>query len=196
MKRILPALLLSLLTVPAFAEPVDYKIDPTHTTVLATWNHFGFSNPSANFGGAEGTIRYDADDVAASSVEVTLPLASLDSFVPKLDEHLRSGDFLDAAKYPTITFKSTKVEAAGDQALKVTGDLTVHGVTRPATLDVKLNKTGEQPMLKVPAIGFDATTTLKRSEFGVGQYVPMVSDEVQIRITTEAHGPKAAGAGQ
>lgn len=194
MKRILPVLLLSMLAAPAFAAGVDYKIDPTHTTVLATWNHFGFSNPSANFGGAEGTIRYDADDVAASSVEVTLPLASLDTFVPKLDEHLKGGDFFDAAKYPTITFKSTKVEAAGADALKVTGDLTVHGVTRPATLDVKLNKTGEQPMLKVPAIGFDATTTLKRSEFGVDQYVPMVSDEVQIRITTEAHAAKAGAA--
>ena len=96
---------------------------------------------------------------------------------------------------PTITFKSTKVEAAGDNKLRVFGDLTVHGVTKPVVLDTTINKIGEQPMAKRAAAGFDATTTIKRSDFGVGKYAPNVSDEVIIRITTEAMVPKP-GAGQ
>lgn len=185
-KRIALAAALAGLAATASAAPVSYRIDPAHTQVTATWNHFGFSNPFANFGQADGTIVYDADNVAASSVKVTLPLAGLDTTVPKLDEHLRSADFFDAAKYPVITFSSTKVEPAGDRRLRVTGDLTVHGVTRPVVLDVTLNGAGMHPMRKVPAIGFDATATLKRSDFGVAAYVPNVSDEIRIRITTEA----------
>lgn len=174
----------------AVAAPVTYKLDPTHTDVLFTWNHFGYSNPSANLNNADGTVVYDEKDPSKSSVEVTLPLSGLDTFVPKLDEHLKSKDFLDAAQFPNITFKSTKVAGAGKGKLKVTGDLTVHGVTKPVTLDVTVNKVGDHPMLKVPAAGFDAVTTIKRSDFGVGAYVPNVSDEIKIRITTEAHGDK------
>ncbi len=175
----------------AFAAPVTYKIDAGHTTVIAQWNHFGFSNPSANFGQADGVIVYDADNIPASRVDVKLPLSGLNSFVPAFDEHLRSADFFDAEKFPAATFTSTKVEAAGEGKLKVTGNLTIKDVTRPVVLDVTLNKVGEQPMAKRPAIGFDATTTIKRSEFGVGKYAPAVSDEVTLRITTEAVVPKA-----
>ena len=185
------AALLAFATAPAFAAPVTYKIDPTHTTVLAQWNHFGFSNPSASFGNVEGTLVYDAADVARSSVEVTLPLSGLEGFSAKFNEHLRSADFFDAAKFPKATFKSTKVEAAGEGKLKVTGDLTVKDITRPVVLDVTLNKAADHPMTKAPTIGFDATTTLSRSEFGVGNYAPAVSDEVELRITTEASVPKA-----
>jgi polyisoprenoid-binding protein YceI len=98
--------------------------------------------------------------------------------------------------YATITFASTKVEATGEKTLRVTGDLTVHGVTKPAVLDVTINGAGPHPMTKREAIGFDATTTLKRSDFGVAAYVPNVSDEIAIRITTEAMVPKADGASQ
>lgn len=185
------AALLALAAAPAFAAPVTYKIDPTHTTVLAQWNHFGFSNPSASFGNVEGTLVYDAADVARSSVEVTLPLSGLEGFSAKFNEHLRSADFFDAAKFPKATFKSTKVEAAGEGKLKVTGDLTVKDITRPVVLDVTLNKAADHPMTKAPTIGFDATTTLSRTEFGVGNYAPAVSDEVELRITTEASVPKA-----
>jgi len=174
----------------AQAAPVTYKLDPTHTMVLFSWNHFGFSNPTANLGISAGTLVYDEANPAKSSVEVTLPLANLDTHVSALDEHLKKPDFFDAAKYPVVTFKSTKVEALGGNKFKVTGDLTVHGVTRPVVLDATLNKAGMQPMLKVPAVGFDATGTIKRSDFGVGAYVPNVSDEVQIRITTEAEAGK------
>jgi polyisoprenoid-binding protein YceI len=171
----------------AFAAPVTYKLDPGHTMVLVSWNHFGYSNPSANFGDADGMLVYDAANVSASSVQVTLPLSGLNTFSDKLNEHLRSPDFFDAAKFPTATFKSTKVEAAGKDKLKVTGNLTVKDITKPVVLNVTLNKAADHPMMKVPAIGFDATTTLKRTDFGVGNYAPMVSDEVQLRITTEAY---------
>lgn len=175
----------------AFAAPVTYKIDPNHTNVLASWSHFGFSNPSVNFGQAEGTIVYDADKVSASSVQVTLPLTGLSALADEFYDHLTSADWFDAAKYPSATFKSTKVEAAGEGKLKVTGDLTVKGVTKPVVLDVKLNKAGVQPLAKREAVGFDATTTVKRSEFGLAKYVPNVSDDVSLRITTEAIVPKA-----
>lgn len=175
----------------AFAAPVSYKIDPNHTNVIASWSHFGFSNPSANFGQADGTIVYDAAKVSASSVQVTLPLTGLSALADQFYDHLTSADWFDAAKYPAATFKSTKVEAAGEGKLKVTGDLTIKGVTKPVVLDVKLNKAGVQPLAKREAIGFDATATVKRSEFGLGNYVPNVSDEVALRITTEAIVPKA-----
>ena len=175
----------------AFAAPVSYKIDPNHTNVLASWNHFGFSNPSINFGEADGTIVYDADKIAASSVQVTLPLTGLSALAADFYDHLTGDKWFDAAKFPAATFKSTKVEAAGEGKLKVTGDLTVKGVTKPVVLNVTLNKAGEQPMAKRAAIGFDATATVKRSDFGLGAYVPNVSDEVTLRITTEAVVPKA-----
>jgi polyisoprenoid-binding protein YceI len=168
-------------------------MDPDHTDVVATWSHLGFSNPMAHFGDVDGTIVYDAEDVGRSLVTATIPLTGLNAHVEKFDEHLRSDELFDLAKFPTITFKSNKVEATGsDKALRVTGDLTVRGITRPVTLEVTLNGMGEHPMAKRPAIGFDATTTLKRSDFGLGYAVPAVSDEVRIRITTEALAPNGA----
>lgn len=172
------------------ASPVTYKMDPGHTMVLFSWNHFGYSNPTADLGLGEGTLVFDQQDPAKSSVNVTLPLSDLDTHVKALDEHLKEADFFDAAKYPTVTFKSTGVVPVDATHFKVTGNLTVHGVTRPVTLDATLNKVGPHPMTKSQAIGFDATATLKRSDFGMGAYVPMVSDEIQVRITTEAAVPK------
>ncbi|ATD68620.1 polyisoprenoid-binding protein [Luteimonas chenhongjianii] len=163
-----------------------YVLDPKHTDVIAQWSHFGFSNPIAHFGDVSGQIVYDADNVGASSVEVTLPLSGLNSHVGDFDAHLRSADFFDAAKYPNATFKSTSVESAGPNKLKVTGDLTIKDITRPVVLDVTINKFGEQPMAKRPAAGFDAVTQIKRSDFGMGMAAPNVSDEVELRITTEA----------
>ena len=173
------------------AAPVTYKLDPGHTMVLFSWNHFGYSNPTADFGLGEGTVVFDEQHPAQSSVEVTLPLAGLDTHVPALDKHLKEADFFDAGKYPTVTFKSTKVQPLGGHKFKVTGDLTVHGVTKPVVLDATLNKVGPHPMSKAQSIGFDATATLKRKDFGIGAYVPNVSDEITIRITTEGSVPKA-----
>ncbi|MBA3487860.1 MAG: polyisoprenoid-binding protein [Lysobacter sp.] len=187
-------LVLASASVVAFAAPVTYKIDPSHTDVIVSWSHFGFSNPIAHFGDVDGSITYDADNVGQSSVNVTIPLSGMESHVTAFNDHLRGSDFFDAEKYPVITFASTGVEAVGSDKLRVSGDLTVHGVTRPAVLDVKINRIGEQPMAKRAAAGFDATTTIKRSDFGIAKYAPNVSDEVQIRITTEAVVPKPAAA--
>lgn len=183
-------LALAVTATPVMAAPVSYRIDPNHTDVIAQWSHFGYSNPTAHFGQADGTIVYDAENVGASSVQVTLPLSGLSSHVPDFDAHLRSADFFDADKFATASFKSTKVEAAGEGKLKVTGDLTIKGATVSVVLDTTINKLGDHPMSKRATAGFDATAKLKRSDFGLGMYAPGVSDEVSIRITTEASVPK------
>lgn len=178
----------------AQAAPVTYRLDPDHTMVLFSWNHFGFSNPTADLGLGQGTLVFDEQHPANSSVDVTLPLSLLDTHVPALDKHLKEPDFFDADKYPAVTFKSTRVQPLGGHKFKVTGELTVHGVTRPVVLAATLNKVGIHPMTKAQSIGFDATATLKRSEFGIGAYVPMVSDLITIHITTEGSVPKADAA--
>lgn len=187
---------LALASALAFAAPAafagTYTLDPGHTQVVFSWNHFGYSNPTAQFGKIEGTLDFDAANPTKASVKVTIPLASVNSNVGKLDEHLQSADFFDSAKYPDAVFKSTKVEkGASENQLKVTGDLSLHGVTKPVVLDVTVNKVGEHPMRKAPAAGFDATATIKRSEFGITKYVPMVSDDIKLHITSEAIDAKA-----
>ncbi|MDM1248547.1 YceI family protein [Acinetobacter sichuanensis] len=168
------------------AKPVAYQIDPTHTATVFTWNHFGFSTPSANFSDIQGTINVDNAKPANSSVDVTIPLESLNTNVKALDEHLKKADFFDAEKYPNITFKSTKVQSLGKNKYKITGNLTVKDVTKPVVLDAVLNKQGEHPMTKAQSIGFNATTSFDRSAFGVGGFVPNVGDKITVNITTEA----------
>jgi polyisoprenoid-binding protein YceI len=186
MKRLALATLL-LASLPAFAASQKYDIDAGHSTVTFGWNHFGFSNPTARLEKIEGSLLLDSADLTKSQVSVTLPLDGLHSGVAKLDEHLSSPDFLDAAKYPTITFKSTKVEKVGADGLKITGDLSVHGVTKSVTLTGKVNKIGDNPMTKQASAGFDAEVVLKRSDFGVTKYVPAVSDEIPVHITLDSH---------
>ncbi len=168
------------------AAPVDYKIDPTHTATVFSWNHFGFSTPSANFTDIQGVIKVDNAKPANSSVEVTIPLSSVNTNVAALDKEFQEEAWFNAAKYPNITFKSTKVETKDKKHFKITGDLTVKGITKPVVLDAVLNKQGEHPMAKVPAIGFNATTSFDRSAFGIGNYVPNVGDKITVNITTEA----------
>ncbi len=174
------------------AAPVDYKIDPTHTATVFSWNHFGFSTPSANFSDIQGVIKVDNAKPANSSVNVTIPLSSVNINVPALDKEFQEEAWFNAAKYPNITFKSTKVETKDKKHFKITGDLTVKGVTKPVVLDAVLNKQGEHPMAKVPAIGFNATTSFNRSDFGLGSYVPNVGDKITVNITTEATAANAA----
>ncbi len=180
---------------PAFAT--TYTLDPNHTQVQFIWNHYGFTNLTGQFGKIEGTLEFDAADPTKSSVSATIAIASVDSNIKKLDERLVSSDYFDAEKFPTATFKSTKVEkGATPDRLSVTGDLTVHGVTRPVTLDVKVVKVGDHPLRKGPAAGFDATATLKRSDFGITTYLPMAADEVRIHVVVEAVEAKAFAAAQ
>ena len=186
------SLLLAVLFVSgvAFAAPTRYDLDPKHTQVRFGWTHLGFSHQAGRFDKFDAQFQFDAADPTKSTLVVNIPVESIDTGVAALDEHLRSPDFFDAAKFPTATFKSTKVEAAGPKALKVSGDLTLHGVTKPVVLDVTINQIGPYPMGGRPAAGFDATTTLKRSDFGIDRFVPNVSDEIALTITAEAQLPK------
>lgn len=193
MKPIKHGLLAALLAVTsgnAFAEKTEYTIDPTHTMIIASWNHMGFSNPMANFADATGKLVYDSANPAASTVRVEIPMQSLQSFVPALDTELKGKDYFDVAQFPKAVFTSTQVKALGENRLQVQGNLQLRGVTRPVTLNVVLNGQGEHPMKKVPAIGFDAVGSFKRSDFGIDKFVPVVGDEIQLRITVEAHADK------
>ena len=183
LRHILLSSLLAVASLPALAATQKYDIDPKHTQVSFTYNHFGFSNPSGRFEQIKGELDLDSADLSKSSVSVTLPLAGLHTGVEKLDEDLKTENYFDAAKYPEITFKSTKVEKIGAEIFKVSGDLSVHGVTKPVTLNAKVNKIGDNPMTKSQSAGFDADVTVKRSDFGITKYVPMVSDELHVHIT-------------
>ncbi|MDC5475772.1 YceI family protein [Acinetobacter baumannii] len=185
-------LAVALASTVTLAAPVDYKIDPTHTATVFSWNHFGFSTPSANFSDIQGVIKVDNAKPANSSVNVTISLSSVNTNVPALDKEFQEEAWFNAAKYPNITFKSTKVETKDKKHFKITGDLTVKGITKPVVLDAVLNKQGEHPMAKVPAIGFNATTSFNRSDFGLGNYVPNVGDKITVNITTEATAASAA----
>jgi polyisoprenoid-binding protein YceI len=166
---------------------VTYTFEPEHTQGVASWNHLGFANPTAQFNNVQGTLEFDQTDPTHSSVMVTIPLTSMSTGVPDLNDDFRSSDFFDFAKFPAATFKSSKVErGATSDTLKVVGDLNLHGITKPVALDVTINKVGTNPRNHVPTVGFEATATLKRSDFGLGLYVPQVSDEVRIHITAEA----------
>ncbi len=168
------------------AKPLSFTIDPTHTATVFSWSHFGFSTPSANFSDIQGVINVDHDKPEKSSVQVTIPVSSVNTNVTVLDKEFQSKDWFNAAQYPNITFKSTKVETTDKKKFKITGDLTIKGVTKPVVLDAVLNKQAPHPMTKLETIGFDATTTFDRSAFGIGNYVPNVGDKITVNITTEA----------
>ena len=189
------SLAISLAIASVSLHAATYTLEPNYTQGIVRWNHIGFSMPTGQFAQAQGTLEFDAENPTRSSVKVTIPVSSLHTGVPELDEHLRSADFFDAAKFPSITFNSTRLEK-GAQAnrFEVTGNLTVHGVTRPVTLDVRFLKSGTNPITEVPTVGFDATVTLKRSDFGLGKFVPLVGDEVELHITTQGAEAKAYAA--
>jgi len=172
------------LSLQAHAE--TYQIDPVHTQVIFFVNHLGFSNSSGKFHVSTGAVQYDPAQPAKSSVQVKINTASLDMGDATWKEHLSGEHFFETDKFPTIEFRSTKVESAGEGKLRVLGDLTIHGVTKPVVLDTTVNKVAPHPMTKKPAAGFSATTKIKRSDFGMDYYVPNISDEVQIRLEIEA----------
>jgi polyisoprenoid-binding protein YceI len=193
MYRLVFAASLSLLGLPAAAT--TYTLEPNYTQGVLRWDHLGFSYPAAQFAQGTGTLEFDEGDPTMASIKVTIPIASLSTGVPDLDEHLKSEDFFEVAKFPTATFVSTRVEKGmGANRLKVIGDLTIRKVTRPVTLEVTLLKVGKNARTEVATIGFDAKGTLKRSEFGLGAFVPQVSDEIQLVVTTQAAESKAQAA--
>ncbi len=185
---LLPLVAAASLYVPlSQAQEMTYQLDPSHTSVIVTWNHFGFSHPTAEIPATQGTLVFDPQHPEKAQLNVTIPVNQIDTHVPALTTEFRGSEYFDVAKYPTATFRSSKVVAKGHNKYDVYGDLTLKGITKPVTLHATLNKIGEQPMLKKPAVGFDATATLKRSEFKLDQYVPQVADEVTLTISTEAH---------
>jgi polyisoprenoid-binding protein YceI len=171
------------------AEAVAYAVDTVHSRVTFYVNHLGFSNSVGEFHVADATLNFDANDWSRSSIEARLPVESLDLGDLKWQTHILSADFLESAKYPEILFASTRVESTGGGHGKLYGNPTIHGVTKPVVLDLRLNKAGEHPMRKTAAVGFTATTVVKRSEFGVAAYVPAVADELDVRIEIEAYVP-------
>lgn len=161
------------------------KIDALHSAVVFSWNHFGFSNPVARFEQVEGELRLDAQQLDKSSVSVSLALEGVRTGVPALDKRLKAPEFFDAAAYPLITFTSTCVELVARDQLRITGQLSMRGVTRPVVLQAKLNKI-QAAGDRLSRAGFDAEATLRRSDFGLDRYVPAVADEIGVRITLEA----------
>jgi polyisoprenoid-binding protein YceI len=167
---------------PAAVTAGSYNIDPRHSQVLFTVNHMGFSEYTGQFTNPTGTLTIDPKNPSAAKVDVTFPIDKVSTTVPDLDAHLKTKDFFDVASFPTAHFVSTKVEVSGNSA-KITGDLTMHGVTKPVVLEARFVGAGPAPMgPKKTNVGFAATGTIKRSEFGISTYVPMVSDDVKIVI--------------
>lgn len=167
---------------PAKVEAGTYAIEPYHTRVMFSVLHMGFSNYYGQFTGASGTLTIDPKKVAAASFDITVPTASVSTTNDKLDGELKSTDWLDATKYPTIEFKSASVKRAGSNEAEVTGDLTLHGVTKPVTLKVKFIGAGPNPMSKKVTAGFQLSGKIKRSDFGVTKYVPLIGDDVDLII--------------
>ncbi|MBV8061826.1 MAG: YceI family protein [Alphaproteobacteria bacterium] len=173
-----------MIAAPTLAD--TYNFDASHTAVTWHINHFGFSNPSGKFMSAKGALALDEKTPDNSKVELDIDVTAINTGVAKLDEHLKTKDFFDVAQFPTAHFVSTKVEQTGADTATVTGDLTLHGVTKPITLAVHLNKIGQNMMGKKTA-GFTASGKLKRSDFGMTTYIPNLGDEVTIDIEAEAN---------
>ena len=175
-----------LLAAPAVAEPVTYTLDPSHSQAVFNYEHLGFSTTHGMFSGFEGTISFDQENPASSTVEVSVPASAMFTGWEARDEHFSSPEFLDAAENDVVTFKSTAIEVTGEDTAKINGDLTLAGVTRPVVLDATLNQRGDHPQEQKPWIGFTATTTLLRSDFDAGAFAPFVSDEVEVFLSIEA----------
>lgn len=187
MKRILKYFFLFfLLPIHVLASPETYKFDNQHTYVLWHVSHFDFSHPSGKWM-VEGTLVFDEAKPQNDKVNVTIHVADLITGIKELDEHLKGKLFFDVAQFPTATFVSDTVNKTGKTTATVRGVLTLHGVSKPITLDVNLNKIGVSSISNKKTLGFTAHTTLKRSDFGITTLIPGVSDEVKIDIEGEAY---------
>lgn len=168
------------------AQAADtYKLDPTHTSVIFIVNHLGFSNFQGRFGGATGELTLDRENPSESSATIKIDLNQIDSGVEALDNHMKTADFFNVEAFPTATFTSTDIELVGDSAAKVTGDLSFLGETKPLVLDVTLMGDGKHPMTGDETVGFAATGTVTRSDYGMDYLVGGVGDEVELQISSE-----------
>ncbi len=185
-KPALIAALSSLAAGPALAVDT-YHLEPTHSSATAFYQHFGLSHPSIKIIGATGTLVLDSDTPANSTLDATLPVTALTTGLPDFDTALKGSDYFDTAQFPTATFKSTKVEITGANTAIVTGDLTVHGLTKSVALNVTYNKKAFNPALFKTGVGFSATATLSRKDFGLAKLEPFVGDEIDLVIEAEAY---------
>jgi|TARA_B110000908_G_scaffold115197_1_gene135076 polyisoprenoid-binding protein YceI len=176
----------ALASTATFAAADTYVLDASHSQVVFSYNHLGFSTTSGMFSGFEGEISFDQENAANSSVSVSMPVMSMFTGWEKREGHFMSGDFFGAAEGDMITFTSTSIETTGDTTAKITGDLTMNDVTKSVVLDATLNKMGTHPQAQKDWAGFDATANLLRSDFGLGAFAPYVSDEVAVTISIEA----------
>ena len=175
----------ALAAVPALAVPDTYNIDPQHTFPMYEVVHFGYSIQRGRFEKTSGDLVLDLDAKKGEG-EISIQTASVSSGVPKLDEHLRGEDFFNSAKFPTMTFKAKNLAFDGDRLTRVDGDLTLLGVTRPLSFDVAFFKCAINPFFGRPVCGADLVGRIRRSEFGMKYGIPMVSDEVTLRVNVEA----------
>ena len=164
-----------------------WKSDGAHSQLGFTVTHLGISDISGNFKDFNITVKSEKADFSDASIELTAKVASIDTRIEARDNHLKSPDFFDAEKYPTVTFKSTGLKADGKDKYKHSGDLTIHGVTKKATFDLIYKGSVENPMSKKQTAGFQISGSIKRTEFGVGEKIPsfMVSDDVQVKADAE-----------
>ena len=170
---------------PAMAAPETYIPDGTHTFPRFSYSHFGYSQQLSRFDKTTGKVVFDKA-AKTGSVDIVIDTKSVNTGYDTFNEHIQGEDFLDTAKFPTATFKSTKVVFEGDKPASIEGNLTLKGVTKPVTLTVTSFQAMPHPMLKKDAIGANAFTVIKRSEFNAGKYAPYVGDEVRIDIAIEA----------
>ena len=169
----------------ALAAPVSYTVDSSHTFPRFSYSHFGFSTQLSSFGKTTGAVVFDAQ-AKTGSVDIVIDTTTVNTGFADFNGHIQGEDFLDTAKFPKATFKSTKVVFDGDKPSAIEGQLTIKGVTKPVTLTVTSFQAIPHPMMKVPALGANAFVTIKRSEFNAGKYAPYVGDEVRIDIAIEA----------
>ena len=182
MKKVLLATVLYSFSMASLAD--SYTIDPSHTYPNFTINHLGFSTMHGRFDKTSGTLEIDQAK-GMGSVDIAVDMASVNTGFKKRDDHLRSPDFFNAIEFPTMTFKSTNVTFKGKGAV-VTGNLTIKGVTKSVKLDVASINCGVHPFNKKQVCGFDATTSIKRSDFGIKYGLPAIGDEMSIQIEVEA----------
>ncbi|MEP1588325.1 MAG: YceI family protein [Tateyamaria sp.] len=175
----------ALLATPAFAAD-DYVIDSGHTLVVFELNHLGFSKTIGWMGDVSGTISYDADDIAKSAVSVIMAVSAVNTNHPERDGWIKSDKALNVAANPEITFTSTGIEVSTETTGKITGDLTMNGVSKPVVLDAVFNGAGSNPLTKKETIGVSATTSIMRSDWGVTAFVGPLGDEIAIQIELEA----------
>ncbi|SEQ39800.1 Polyisoprenoid-binding protein YceI [Faunimonas pinastri] len=170
---------------PREVKAGEYVLDSAHGKITWVINHQGYSSFVGHFTGVKANLTYDASNVSKMALSVTVDINNVATLVPELDEHLKTPDFFDAAKFPAATFKATRFQKTGAKTAKVTGELTLHGVTKPFTMEVSFNQAGSDPFEKQYRVGFTGKGVLKRSDYGMKQFLPAIGDSVALEMEGE-----------